>query len=52
MSSLKYLFQNHGVKSSNPSERICVNKIENGLHFKITAGYYLKVLTPETLKLL
>ena len=33
MSSLEYLFQNHGVKSSNPSERIYVNKIENGLNF-------------------
>ena len=29
-----------------------VNKIENRITFKIKTGYYLKLLTPETMKLL
>ena len=31
---------------------INVNKVENGIMFKIKTGYYLEVLTPETMKLL
>ena len=31
---------------------IYVNKIENRISFKIKTGYYLKLLTPETMKLL
>ena len=31
---------------------MCVNKIENRITFKIKAGYYLELLTPETMKLL
>ena len=31
---------------------ICVNKIENRIKFKIKSGYYLELLTPETMKLL
>ena len=27
-----------------------VNKIENRITFKIKTGYYLKILTPETMK--
>ena len=30
----------------------CVNKIENRITFKIKTGYYLELLTPETMKLL
>ena len=29
-----------------------MNKIENRITFKIRAGYYLELLTPETMKLL
>ena len=29
-----------------------MNKIENRIAFKIKAGYYLELLTPETMKLL
>ena len=29
-----------------------INKIENRITFKIKSGYYLEVLTPETIKLL
>ena len=36
----------------NPLTRIYVNKIENRITFKIKAGYYLKLLTPEMMKLL
>ena len=32
--------------------RIYVNKIENRITFKIKRGYYLELLTPETIKLL
>ena len=29
-----------------------VNRIENRITFKIKSGYYLELLTPETMKLL
>ena len=31
---------------------IYINKIENRITFKINTGYYLELLTPETVKLL
>ena len=31
---------------------MCVNRIENRITFKIKSGYYLELLTPETMKLL
>ena len=31
---------------------ISVNKLENRISFKIKTGYYPKLLTPETMKLL
>ena len=36
----------------NPSIRMYLNRIENRITFKIKNGYYLKLLTPETMKLL
>ena len=36
----------------NPSIKIYVNKFENRVTFKIKNGYYLELLTPETMKLL
>ena len=39
-------------KTDNPSIRIYVNKPESIITFKIKAGYYLELLTPETMKLL
>ena len=39
-------------KTINPSIRICVNKIENVITFKIKTGYYLEFLMPETMKLI
>ena len=37
--------------TENPS-RIYVNKIENRITFKIKTGYYLELLTLETMELL
>ena len=46
------LFKKKTEKISNPSIRIYVNKIENRITYKIKIGYYLELLTPETMKLL
>ena len=42
----------HNEKIDDPSIRLYVNKIENRITFKIKTGYYLELLTPETMKLL
>ena len=39
-------------KIENLSTRIYVNKSENRITFKIKRGYYIELLTPETMKLL
>ena len=38
--------------TDNPPIRIYVNKIQNRIKYKIKTGYYLQILTPETMKLL
>ena len=48
----KYILKKHIESVDNPSIRIYVNKIENRVMFKIKNGYYLELLTPETMKLL
>ena len=48
----EYIKKKHEENIDNPSIRIYVNKIESRITFKIKTGYYLKVLTPETMKLL
>ena len=48
----EYILKEHGEKIDNPSIRIYVNRIENRITFKIRTGYYLQLLTPETMKLL
>ena len=48
----EYTFKKHGENIDNPSVRIYVNKIENGITFKIRTRYHLELLTPETMKLL
>ena len=48
----KYILKKHSESVDNPSIRIYVNKIENRITFKIKRGYYLELLTPETMKLL
>ena len=47
-----YILKKHGENINNPSIRIYVNKIENRTTFKIKTGYYLELLTAETIKLL
>ena len=46
------ILKKHEAATDNPSIRIYVNKIENGITFKIKTGYYLEPLIPETMKLL
>ena len=48
----EYILSKHSENVGNPSIRIFVNKIENRITFKIKSGYYLELLTPETMKLL
>ena len=48
----EYILKNHGENTINPSLRIHVSKIESRITFKIKKGYYLELLTPETMKLL
>ena len=48
----EYILKKHSESVDNPSIRIYVNKIENRITFKIKSRYYLKLLTPETMKLL
>ena len=56
ISNIQDYFENilkkHIENVDNPLIRIYVNKIENRIIFKIKNGYYLKLLTPETMKLL
>ena len=48
----EYISKKHGENTDNPSVRIYVNKIQNGITFKIKTGYSLELLTAETMKLL
>ena len=48
----EYILKKHSESVDNPSFRIYVNKIENRITFKIKSGYYLELLTLETMKLL
>ena len=48
----EFIFKKYGKKTVNPSIRIYMNKIENRITFKIKTGYYLELLTPETMELL
>ena len=48
----KYNLKKQSGSVDNPSIRIYVNRIGNRITFKIKSGYYLELLTPETMKLL
>ena len=48
----EHILKNHSESVDNPSIRIYENKIQNRITFKIKNGYYLELLTPETMKLL
>ena len=46
------ILKKHSENVDSPSIRIYVNKIENRIKFKIKNGYYLELLTLESMKLL
>ena len=46
------IFKKNNEKIDNPSIKIYANKTDNRTTFKIKTGYYLELLTPETMKLL
>ena len=48
----EYILKKHRESVDNPPIRMYVNKIENRITFKIKNGYYLELLTPETMRLL
>ena len=48
----EYILKKRSESVDNPPIRIYVNKMENRITFKIKSGYYLELLTPETMKLL
>ena len=47
-----YILKKHRESVDNPSNRMYINRIENRITFKNKNGYYLELLTPETMKLL
>ena len=48
----EYILKKHSESVDNPSIRMYINRIENRITFQIKNGYYLELLTPETMKLL
>ena len=50
----EYILKKHSESIDNPSIRIysIIHKIKNRVTFKIKNGYYLELLTPETMELL
>ena len=48
----EYILKKHSESVDNPPIEIFVSKNENRITFKIKNGYYLEILTPETMKLL
>ena len=42
----------HETVTDNPSIKIYVTKIESRITFKTNTGYYLEILTPETMNVL
>ena len=47
----EYILKKHNESVDNPSIIMYINRIENRITFKIKNGYYLELLTPETIKL-
>ena len=46
----EYILRKQGENTDNPSVQIYVNKTKNRVTFQIKNGYSLKILTPETMK--
>ena len=52
INNFEYIIKKHGEKTDDSPIRIYLNKIEHRITFIIKRGYYLKLLIPETIKLL
>ena len=48
----EFILKKHSENVDNPLIKIYVNKIENRVTFKFKKGYYLELLTTETMKLI
>ena len=48
----EYIIKKHETVTNNPSITIYINEIENRVLVEMKTGHYLKLLTPETMKLL
>ena len=48
----EYILKKHSESVDNPSIKMYIYRIENRITFKIKNGYYLELLTRETMKLL
>ena len=48
----EFIIKKHKTLTENPPVQIYVDKIKNRIVFKITTGYKLELLTPETMRLL
>ena len=48
----EYIIEKHEAVTDNLSIMVYINKIGNRITFEIKTGYYLELLTPETMKLL
>ena len=48
----EYILKKHSESVDNPSIRMYINRTVNRITFKIKSGYYIELLTPETMKLL
>ena len=48
----EFIIKKHETLTENPPVQIYLNKIKNGIVFKIKTGYKLEELTSETMKLL
>ena len=49
---LEYIIKKHETLTDKLPVQIHLNRIQNSVKFKIKFGYYIEVLTPETMKLL
>ena len=48
----KYIIKTNDTATDNSPIKMYVNRIENRITFRIKTGYYLEILTLETMKLL
>ena len=46
----EYILKEHGEETDNPLRKIYTTKIENRIIFEIKAGYYIKLISSESIK--